>query len=205
MSKNLLYRIITILFFSPIVIFTVYEGDLFFKLILILIFILGLNEILNLKNFFSKFLLFFFLTFFIFSIYQIRYSNNGMMILYFILILTWLSDIGGYVLGKYIGGKKIKIISPNKTFTGFFGSYLFTQFSLFFIPYFNIFADLSTFFKFSLIVCLTTSVIIGDLIFSYIKRLNKIKDYSNFFPGHGGLFDRIDGLIFAVIFFYIYI
>lgn len=205
MSKNLLYRIITILFFSPIVIFTVYEGDLFFKLILILIFILGLNEILNLKNFFSKFLLFFFLTFFIFSIYQIRYSNNGMMILYFILIITWLSDIGGYVLGKYIGGKKIKIISPNKTFTGFFGSYLFTQFSLFFILYFNIFADLSTFFKFSLIVCLTTSVIIGDLIFSYIKRLNKIKDYSNFFPGHGGLFDRIDGLIFAVIFFYIYI
>ena len=205
MSKNLLYRIITILFFSPIVIFIVYEGDLFFKLILILIFILGLNEILNLKNFFSKFLLFFFLTFFIFSIYQIRYSNNGMMILYFILILTWLSDIGGYVFGKYIGGKKIKIISPNKTFTGFFGSYLFAQFSLFFILYFNIFADLSTFFIFSLIVCLTTSVIIGDLIFSYIKRLNKIKDYSNFFPGHGGLFDRIDGLIFAVIFFYIYI
>jgi phosphatidate cytidylyltransferase len=112
-----------------------------------------------------------------------------------------LSDIGGYVFGKLIGGKKINFISPNKTISGYFGSIFLAQLNLLYISYFDVrlFDNMNTNILF-LFFC-TLIVIFGDLLFSYIKRLNKIKDFSNFIPGHGGVLDRLDGFILLVIAF----
>ena len=205
MSNNLLKRIQTACLLIPIVFYAIYEGEIIFKIILILTFLLGIYEIFKLKIFYTKIFLIFFLLLFLFSIFHIRISGDGMKYLYYILILTLLSDIGGYIFGKIFGGKKINIISPNKTYSGFLGSWIFSQFSLILIFYYNIFPNFNFLFKILIVSILCFTVIIGDLFFSYIKRLNKIKDYSNFFPGHGGLFDRVDGLIFAVIIIYMYI
>ena len=121
------------------------------------------------------------------------------------MIISWLSDIGGYLFGKLFGGKKIGYISPNKTYMGIIGSILFSQFSQIYIYYFNLFSNEKNLYKFMFIFISCFFVIIGDLVFSYFKRVNKIKDYSNLLKGHGGLFDRIDGLIFLTIIFNIYI
>lgn len=205
MSKNLSNRILIAFLLMPIVFFSIYEGNIFFKTILILTFVLGVYEIFKLKIFLTKICLIFLLLLFLFTVFHIRISNDGIKNLYYIIALTWLSDIGGYIFGKIFGGKKINIISPNKTYSGFLGSFIFSQFSLILVFYYNIFQNFNLTFKLLITSILCIVVIMGDLFFSYIKRLNKIKDYSNFFPGHGGLFDRIDGLIFAVIIFYMYI
>lgn len=205
MSKNLSNRILIAFLLMPIVFFSIYEGNIFFKTILILTFVLGVYEIFKLKIFLTKICLIFLLLLFLFTVFHIRISNDGIKNLYYIIALTWLSDIGGYIFGKIFGGKKINIISPNKTYSGFLGSFIFSQFSLILVFYYNIFPNFNLTFKLLITSILCIVVIMGDLFFSYIKRLNKIKDYSNFFPGHGGLFDRIDGLIFAVIIFYMYI
>jgi len=121
--------------------------------------------------------------------------------LFFILLITSLSDTGGYVIGKIFGKKKIGIISANKTIEGFVGSVLFSQFGFIYINYYSsLFFD-NNLLNFLLLIFMTIIVIIGDLFFSYIKRINNIKDYSKILKGHGGLFDRIDGLIFCTIFF----
>jgi len=203
MNKNFLQRVIISLLLIPLVIFCIHEGKNFFNIFLFLIFSLCFYEILKLKNFLSKLTLFFLLIFFVFSFYQLRVENDDVYNLYFIIFVTWLSDIGGYVFGKLIGGKKINFLSPNKTYSGFVGSIFFSLLILVYLQYFNLFSDYILAQKIGLIVLISSSVIIGDLFFSYIKRLNKIKDYSNLLPGHGGLLDRIDGLIFSVILFYL--
>ena len=137
-----------------------------------------------------------------FSFYSLFYLRGttelSFIFLLWVLVSTFLSDIGGYVVGKAIGGKKITKISPNKTWSGAFGSLILSQFAclIFFLDSnyilnFNIF-----FYQFLL------SIIgqIGDILMSYIKRLNDKKDTSNFIPGHGGFLDRVDGLIWIFIF-----
>lgn len=205
MINNFFKRFCTSIILAPVVMLCIYNGDNFFLGLLITVLFVGIYEIYNLKILYTKLLLFFLLFFFLFLIFKIRVSENGMLYVFYIIILTWLSDIGGYVFGKLIGGKKIKFISPNKTFSGFLGSILFSQFSIIFIINFNLFIEYDLLFKIVITTSLCLLIIIGDLFFSYIKRINKIKDYSNIFPGHGGMFDRIDGLIFAVIFINIYL
>ena len=203
MNKDFLQRVIISLLLIPLVIFCIYEGKIYFNIFLFLIFLSCFYEILKLKNFLSKLTLFSLLVFFIFSFYQLRVENDDVYSLYFIIFVTWLSDIGGYVFGKLIGGKKINFLSPNKTYSGFAGSIFFSLLILVYLQYFNLFSDYILAQKIGLIVLISSSVIIGDLFFSYIKRLNKIKDYSNLLPGHGGVLDRIDGLIFSVTLFYL--
>jgi phosphatidate cytidylyltransferase len=137
------------------------------------------------------------------SALQIYIMNNGKYLIIFILLLSWLSDIGGYIFGKFIGGKKIKIISPNKTYTGFIGSIVFVQFFGFYVKSLNISFINETVLSFYFLLICTLVVILGDLLFSYFKRRCEIKDFSNFLPGHGGLLDRIDGLMLLTIFVYI--
>ena len=117
-----------------------------------------------------------------------------------ILIICIFSDVGGYVFGKTIGGKKLTKISPNKTISGSVGSFIFSILPIIFINLSNI---ESTFLKlnlenilFSLFVSLICQL--GDLFFSYFKRLNNKKNTSNLLPGHGGLLDRIDGLVIVL-------
>ena len=118
----------------------------------------------------------------------------------FILCICICSDTGGYIFGKTIGGKKLTKISPNKTISGSIGSFIFSILPIFlfnFQNYIDFNFDLSL--K-NILFCLVISLFcqIGDLIISYFKRLNKVKDTGTILPGHGGLLDRIDGIILAI-------
>ena len=202
MNKNFLLRFFSSLLLGPLVVSAVYLENYFFYLLLLIIIALAVYETIKLKVKIIKIFIFSLLTVFTFCTLQIHNLNNGEYIIIFILILTWLSDIGGYVFGKFIGGKKIKIISPNKTYSGFVGSFLFVQSFGFYVKYLDIsFINESVLNFYFLLIC-TLVVILGDILFSYFKRRCKIKDFSNFLPGHGGLLDRIDGLILLTIFVY---
>ena len=203
MNKNLLLRSFSSLLLGPLVIFAVFLDNYFFYLLILVVIVTVIYETLKLKVKKIKVFIFFLLIIFTLSALQIYNMNNGKYLIIFILLLSWLSDIGGYVFGKFIGGKKIKIISPNKTYAGFIGSIVFVQFFGFYAKSLNIsFIDETVLSFYFLLIC-TFVVILGDLLFSYFKRKCEIKDFSNFLPGHGGLLDRIDGLMLLTIFVYI--
>ena len=203
MNKNFLLRSFSSLLLGPLVIFAVYLENYFFYLLLLVVIVPGIYETLKLKVKIIKAFIFSLLIIFTLCALQIYNLDNGKYIIIFILLLTWLSDIGGYVFGKFIGGKKIKIISPNKTYTGFIGSFVFVQSFGFYTKSLNIsFINEAVLNFYFLLIC-TLVVILGDMLFSYFKRRCDIKDFSNFLPGHGGLLDRIDGLILLTIFVYI--
>jgi len=122
--------------------------------------------------------------------------------IFFIIILCIciFSDIGGYIFGKIIGGKKLTKISPNKTISGSVGSFAFSLFPIFVINIQN-YIDINFYFSFkNILFCLIISLScqLGDLFISFFKRLNKVKDTGKILPGHGGLLDRVDGIIFAI-------
>jgi len=134
------------------------------------------------------------LVYLIFAI-ESEYSNLKIYLLYSVLVAI-LSDIGGLVCGKIFKGKKLTKISPNKTISGSIGSFIF---STMLIPFFyqgQIDQTLLNFFLITAIISLTSQL--GDLLISFLKRKAKVKDTSDLLPGHGGVLDRIDGIIFAI-------
>ena len=109
--------------------------------------------------------------------------------------MTIFSDIGGLVFGKIFKGRKLTKISPKKTVSGSIGSFIF---SLSLVPlFYNKLIENS--FLLLIFITITISLIaqLGDLFISYLKRKAKVKDTSDLLPGHGGLLDRVDGLIFS--------
>ena len=115
--------------------------------------------------------------------------------LYSVLVAI-LSDIGGLVCGKIFKGKKLTKISPNKTISGSIGSFIF---STLLIPFFyktHIDQILLNILLITIILSATSQL--GDLFISFLKRKAKVKDTSDLLPGHGGVLDRIDGIIFAI-------
>ena len=120
----------------------------------------------------------------------------------YILLICICSDIGGFVFGKTFGGKKLTKISPNKTISGSCGSFIFSilPFFIFYNFYKNSDYLLYNNILFNISSCLYLSLVcqLGDLFVSYFKRLAKVKDTGRLLPGHGGLLDRIDGIIFAL-------
>ena len=135
---------------------------------------------------------------FLLSLLRIYNFEEFNLIFLWLIILTWLSDIGGYFFGKLFGGPKLTEISPNKTWAGAIGSIILSQFA--FLIFF-----LNSSYKFNINIIfmqLFLSIIgqFGDILMSYVKRKNNKKDTSNFIPGHGGFLDRVDGLIWIIIF-----
>ncbi|MDC6473618.1 phosphatidate cytidylyltransferase [Candidatus Pelagibacter ubique] len=134
------------------------------------------------------------LVYLIFAI-ESQYSNLKIYLLYSVIVAI-LSDIGGLVCGKIFKGKKLTKISPNKTISGSIGSFMF---STLLIPFFyksQIDQTLVNLFIITIIISLTSQL--GDLFISLLKRKAKVKDTSDLLPGHGGVLDRIDGIIFAI-------
>ena len=120
--------------------------------------------------------------------------ENKQIVFLFILLICIFTDIGGYIFGNIIKGKKLTTISPKKTYAGMYGSFICSLIiCTLFIIYFNFSANLIFF---TLLISLVSQV--GDLFISYLKRKANIKDTGNFLPGHGGLLDRLDGIIFAI-------
>lgn len=201
--KNFYTRLLSSLFIAPIFLYATYEANLLFYIILIIIFLGSCYEIFkNVKQTQLSFLLYILVFFFIFSLLKVReidYSNY--IYLVWVLSIVWISDIFGYLVGKLIGGAKLSKYSPNKTISGFLGSIFFSQFAILVPLYFlKNFSLNFKFILFQLVFCIIS--VLGDIFFSYVKRVNKIKDYSALIPGHGGILDRIDGMIFVIIFYY---
>jgi len=200
MSKELIKRLITSIFIITATTCSIYLGGLIFNFFLLLIFIISLIEWKNLTNnriIFSLGLLFLILS--LISVYILRYENFHFFI--FILIISVSSDIGGYVFGKLLGGPKLTKISPNKTYAGMCGSYLFSFIlGIFYLYFFNKLFFSETFsFLFFILFLISTINQIGDLIISFFKRKQKKKDTGKLLPGNGGLLDRIDGIIFSYL------
>ena len=135
---------------------------------------------------------------FLLSLLRIYNYEEFNLTFLWLIVLTWLSDIGGYIFGKLFGGPKLTQISPNKTWAGAIGSIILSQFA--FLIFF-----LNSNYKFNITIIfmqLFLSIIgqFGDILMSYVKRKNNKKDTSNFIPGHGGFLDRVDGLIWIIIF-----
>ena len=138
-----------------------------------------------------------YLIFSFYSFYELV-INYDVLIPLFICIST---DIGGYFFGKIFKGPKLTKISPNKTYAGMIGGFFFSI--LFILFYFN-YIEHGVTINLLIITILISSVSqIGDIIISYFKRLSKIKNTGNIIPGHGGLLDRIDGMIFAFPVYYL--
>ena len=162
--------------------------------------ILNKNKGSTLQKFFIKFLIFLYLLFFIKVVVDEFLQNqpNVSWNLIFIITICILSDIGGYIFGKTFKGKKLTKISPNKTYSGMYGSFLLTILFSLIYSYSISFIDLEIILFTSILISAICQI--GDLFISYLKRKAKLKDTGNILPGHGGLLDRIDGILFALPF-----
>ena len=118
--------------------------------------------------------------------------------LIFIILICISTDIGGFIFGKIIGGKKLTKISPNKTYSGMAGSFLFSLSFGYLFYYTQKDILIYGFNIFIIIVIVSLTSQIGDLIVSFLKRKAKIKDTGSILPGHGGILDRIDGMLAAI-------
>lgn len=159
-----------------------------------------LIKIISKKNYIVLILILFltlcFLTYLIFFIWVSINSINSFdkIFLLMLISISITSDIGGYIFGKTFKGKKLTSISPNKTYSGMFGSYIVSSTATYFL-FINYVDQVSL-----LVISLFVSTIsqIGDLFISFLKRRANIKDTGNLLPGHGGILDRFDGIIFAL-------
>ena len=124
----------------------------------------------------------------------ITYDNNNKLIFLYLLLVCIMTDIGGYIFGKFFQGKKLTKISPNKTYSGLIGSYILSN--IVFIYFYLKFNFSYSFIILTFLVCSISQI--GDLFISYLKRKAKVKDTGSLLPGHGGILDRIDGIIFAL-------
>jgi len=196
MNKELRKRFLSSFILITILTIIVIEGGVIFNLFLVFCFFLTIFEWHNMsKNFIYHIPGIFFLLLSFFSIYYLTNKlNDNYSYFLFVLLICVSTDIGGYVIGKIIKGPKLSKISPKKTYSGMLGSFLFAIIFAYFYLDNSIYVSLEI-----LIFVISISAVsqIGDLIISYFKRFSKIKDTGKLIPGHGGILDRIDGMIFA--------
>ncbi len=202
MDKELQKRILSSIIIIPLSLFFIIKGSIFFILFLLILFLISSSEWLNMiKKLELKILGISFLIFSFYSTFYIR--EDGLMSFLLIMIICITTDLGGYIFGKLFKGPKLIKISPNKTYSGMLGGFLLSIVaSYLFATKYDL---LSTFkntyignLKFIFLIFIISSISqIGDLIISYFKRASKIKNTGKIFPGHGGMLDRIDGMIFV--------
>tara|TARA_B100001057_G_scaffold362248_1_gene364798 strand:+ start:1245 stop:1895 length:651 start_codon:yes stop_codon:yes gene_type:complete len=201
-------RFVSSIFLLPIVLFFIIKGSYLFNLFICICFLIIAYEwrMMTKKRKYNIYgYIFLILSFY--SIYKLR--NDFIGDYFYILLITFIcifTDLGGYFFGKFFKGPKLTKISPNKTYAGMIGGYFLSAvFIVFFLKY-NFMLDINIKFNFSIIlftIIVSTISQLGDILISYFKRLSKIKDTGKVIPGHGGLLDRADGMIFAFPFSYI--
>ena len=200
--NEFLKRLLSSFILIPISLFVIVKGGTFFNIFIFISFFLILHEWNNMKkNKLINILGIIFLIISFFTIYKLRNSFDGEYFYFiFITFICIFTDVGGYIVGKIFKGPKLTKLSPNKTYSGMIGSYLFS------ILFTLIVAKTSIFFNDRILINLNTLMFVfiissisqfGDILISYFKRLSDIKDTGNLIPGDGGLLDRIDGMIFA--------
>tara|TARA_B100002052_G_C15819129_1_gene569655 strand:+ start:121 stop:777 length:657 start_codon:yes stop_codon:yes gene_type:complete len=209
--SNLQKRIITSIIIFPVSIFFILKGGNYIVSFLYAVLILGNFEVFSVfKRKSSIIFLDLILVLSLLSILNLRNDTaSSFVLLIWVIILTISSDVGGYIFGKVFKWKKLTKISPKKTISGVIGSIIFSLATVFLLEFIvRLFSGLDLeiisqprYYFLALIFSLVAQI--GDLTISYFKRLEKIKDTGKILPGHGGIFDRIDGLMFVVILAYI--
>ena len=202
MNNELILRIISSILLLLFFLFFIINGSLIFNILLIITFVIASYEWhLMSKNKKYYYYGFFFLIFSFITIYKLRinfkYEYWPLLIASLICIFT---DIGGYLFGKVFRGPKLTIYSPNKTFSGLLGSFIisFCCIPIFLYFNFNILNE-EKILNFVIFIFIISSISqFGDILISYFKRNSNIKDSGKIIPGHGGILDRIDGMLFAL-------
>ena len=199
-------RLLTSIVILIITIFFLFSESFLFAFFLVLTFIFTSREWINLSSNHNKLILVSGITILILSFtaaFFLQKKNLNYFIL--LILISIFSDIGGYIFGKIFRGPKLTKISPNKTYSGMFGSY-FTSFvvGILYINYVSVnsifIENKLSFLHICLLIILISSINqLGDLLISYFKRLRGFNDTGNMLPGHGGFLDRIDGLIFSIL------
>ena len=204
MKKELKNRIISSLIMIPICLFFIIKGSIFFLFFLSVLFIICSYEWYKIvkKNNIIKFTGFLCLLISYYSAFNLR-ENDGFQSFFLILLICIFTDIGGFIFGNIFKGPKLSKISPNKTYAGMIGGFFLSILAALF--YMTIYLEKIDQiriqeFLFVLIISLVSQV--GDLIISFFKRKAKIKDTGKILPGHGGLLDRLDGIIFVFLFLF---
>ena len=208
-AGELTKRILSSIILIPLIFFIIVKGSYYLNIFLILCLLISIFEWVGMvKSNIHKLLGIIFLVISFITIYKIRNSLNGeYFYLLFITMVCVATDLGGFLFGKLIKGPKLTKLSPNKTYSGMIGSFILT---IILVYLFSISFFLENFFNLTIEIIIFSVLLsavsqIGDICISYFKRSSKIKDTGQIIPGHGGLLDRIDGMIFAYPFSYIFI
>ena len=200
MSKELIKRIISSIILLPLSFYFIIQGSfvlIFFTVVCLIVSSYEWNMMTKNRSYKIYGFIFLIITFYTF--YSLSIDVFGV---FFVILICASTDIGGYLFGKLFKGPKLTKISPNKTYAGMIGGYFLSLITLTVIT--NIIDYPGTPIQFFLITILISTVSqIGDIIVSYFKRLSKIKNTGKLIPGHGGLLDRIDGMIFAFPIYYL--
>lgn len=217
MQNEIFKRIISSFVIVPIALFFIIKGTFFFIFFMSIFFLVNSYEWIQMtkkKSYLIPGIIFLFFS--SISAYLLRGTDGTALLSFILVILICVStDIGGYVFGKIFKGPKLIKISPNKTYAGMFGGFFLSIISA--NIYVNNLDHLASYLYISveqiskfntlddLIYVLLISLVsqIGDIILSFFKRKSKIKNTGKLLPGHGGLLDRVDGMIFAIPFIYL--
>ncbi len=207
MKSELSKRILSSIVLFIIVFLIIIGGSFIFNLFLVVCLCITLFEWHKLskkKIFYYPGIIFLIFSFYaVFELYTFNNNYLNFLLIFFICIST---DIGGYIFGKIFKGPKLISISPKKTYAGAIGGLLLSTLSIivfFEISYFFPQKPQITFYTYQMIILISAVSQFGDILISYFKRLSNTKDTGNLIPGHGGLLDRADGMIFAFPFYYI--
>ena len=207
-KEEIIKRILSSIILLPSVLFFIIKGSFLFNFFIFICFLITTYEWLKLsKNNLLKVFGTIFIAISFYTIFNIRNEfDRDYFHLLLVVIICVSTDIGGYVFGNIFKGTKLTKISPKKTYSGVIGSFLlsliFTNLFLDFLSNVETFEFTKEMFLFILLVSLVSQI--GDIIISYFKRKSKIKDTGTIIPGHGGILDRIDGMIFALPFAYVF-
>jgi len=201
MSENLFIRIFSSILLFIVSIYIIIKGNIFFNIFIILLLMISSLEWHKMS--YKRYYYLPGLLFLIISFYTAYLIRNDFNVFYFLMIffICILTDIGGYIFGKILKGPKLTKISPNKTYSGalgglllsLLGSWIFYNWSIDILIKPNL--TISNLFIISIFISIISQI--GDLAVSLFKRLSNLKDTGNIIPGHGGMLDRIDGMIFA--------
>ena len=200
MSNEFIKRFLSSIILLPLSFYFIIQGSFFLIFFTVICFIVACFEWHMMSKKKSHNIYGF--LFLIFSFYTFYELSIELISVFYVIIICSSTDIGGYVFGKIFKGPKLTKISPKKTYAGMIGGYILSLVSLsLIVSFIDYKATLIEFFLLTILISTVSQL--GDITISYFKRLSKIKNTGKLIPGHGGLLDRIDGMIFAFPIYYI--
>ena len=200
--RDLILRsIVSFIFFSIYLLIAFFNFKLVFYLVFLIYFLILLEILFYFKNY--KILPITYISFSFIFFLLIDFSNKIFLTFNLFILIVIAFDVFSYFTGNLFGKSKLISISPNKTIEGLIGGFLVSLIiAISFAYYQNLKINIELFILIIIIIC---SAFFGDILESFFKRKNNLKDSSNFIPGHGGVFDRFDSFLFSIIYYSIFV